>query len=319
MYRKSRFLVRKNKFWFFSLISILIFLMLALLSLISVRKLIFHIDPLIKGVSQSKLAADIRIELIDKKKAREVRFVTKDGVSLSGLLFLRPSASANLLICHGYRGCKEFLHRFVDFFSNFNILLFDFRAHGQSSGDMTTIGYLESNDVTAAAEFLKTTTNNSSKSNLPLIILGVSMGGAASTKAVERDPTICNALILDSAYADLSAEMAHAVKFKSGLPSFPFLGLMKMIGNWYAGLDVSNLKPYECIRNVKIPVFIIHSSHDQVTPSADALTLYTNAVRAGLRVSLWIAPPCPHPKLHVEHSELYCKKISRFLSKHKIC
>jgi pimeloyl-ACP methyl ester carboxylesterase len=232
--RKKKFLNKKNRLIFLFLLAIAIAIFI--ISFMGFKKTIFNLDPIINGIPQSKIASDIRIDLIKNKKALEVSFNTKDGFRISGLAFLRSRPLANLIVCHGYRGCKESMHRFADHFSDFNVLLFDFRAHGQSSGDFTSIGYFESNDVLAAADFFKAFSlkhiSDSKISNLPMVLLGLSMGGAAILKAVDKDPSICNAVIVDSSYADLYSEIVHAVKLKAGLPRIPFLWVMQKMGNY---------------------------------------------------------------------------------------
>lgn len=294
-----------------------------IISFVGFKKTLFNLDPIINGVALSKIASDIRIDLIKNKKALEITFNSKDGLKLSGLAFLRNRPLANMIICHGYRGCKETLYRFIDYFPDFNILLFDFRAHGQSFGDFTSIGYFESNDVLSAIDFFKSLTQEqaslTSESNkLPMILLGVSMGGAAILKAIDKEPKSADAVILDSSYADLYTEIVHAIKLKAGLPQIPFLWIMQRIGNLYAGVDITNVKPCEYIKNLDIPVFIIHSVEDAITPTFDALTLYSNAIKADRKARIWLAPPSRHPKLHIDFPEIYTKKVMSFLKKFKV-
>ena len=108
--------------------------------------------------------------------------------------------------------CKEFFNHCIDIFPTFNVLLFDFRAHGQSGGKYRTLGCHEYKDVIAAAQFLneKTKTNKNLPNNLPLIIWGFSMGGSAALKSLEYEPNIADAFIVDSGFGDLRTVIYHS-------------------------------------------------------------------------------------------------------------
>lgn len=93
--------------------------------------------------------------LLKEFKAQPLTFQTIDGITLSGLLLVREQAQRNLLVCHGYRMSKERMSSFATMFPNHNIFLFDYRAHGESQGDYTTIGYNEKKDVLGALSVLK--------------------------------------------------------------------------------------------------------------------------------------------------------------------
>ena len=74
-----------------------------------------------------------------------------------------------------------------------SVLLFDFRAHGESTGDRITFGALESVDARAALDFLRT--------ELPaerIGAIGVSLGGAAAL--LGREPLPVDALVLEAVY-----------------------------------------------------------------------------------------------------------------------
>src|SRR5437016_5186056 len=82
----------------------------------------------------------------------DVSFDSLDGVNLDGWFIPAPDAGAVALLCHGYLGNREgmlaharFLHE-----AGYSALLFDFRAQGQSRGNLCTFGYREALDVRGA-------------------------------------------------------------------------------------------------------------------------------------------------------------------------
>ncbi|HDH44034.1 MAG TPA: hypothetical protein ENG66_01320 [Thermococcus sp.] len=87
----------------------------------------------------------------------EITFKSGD-IKLKGWFILGDS-NATIVIAHGYGENKaecldyaEFLHK-----ASYNLLLFDFRAHGESEGNWTSNGYYESDDIIAAVNTLKRT------------------------------------------------------------------------------------------------------------------------------------------------------------------
>src|SRR5215467_4114185 len=90
--------------------------------------------------------------------AEDVIFPSEDGTPLSGW-FLRADArrpAPTVIICHGFStGRREGLPwalRLVG--AGFNVLCFDFRAHGVSGGRFMSIGLHETGDVIGAIAFV---------------------------------------------------------------------------------------------------------------------------------------------------------------------
>ena len=275
-------------------------------------KLTFARDSVFYGKSQSELAREIRDELLKRSDIAEVSFYSKDNIKLAGYFLGRENAQANLLLCHGYRGGKEFMYGYLDMFPKFNILMFDFRAHGQSEGKITSIGCHEYKDVIAAAHFLKDKTTSAGKKPLPLIIIGISMGGAASIKAAETDAGLCDALIIDSTYSDLKRTIIKTFSAKSGLPHYPFYPIVKTMLEYFGGCSLDIMNTSKAVRKIYKPILFIHSCNDNFTSPKNSLMLYENA--SSKYAKLWIGPKCRHGWLHSYYSELYKKKVTKFLA-----
>jgi pimeloyl-ACP methyl ester carboxylesterase len=86
--------------------------------------------------------------------------------------------------------------------AGWNALLFDLRHHGESGGAATTFGAKEKKDVEAAASLAR------ERSPGPVVLWGVSLGGASVVLAAAEDPTIAG-VICDSSYRSLSDTVHH--------------------------------------------------------------------------------------------------------------
>lgn len=249
-------------------------------------------------------------QLFKRFCAQDVSFNTGDNVTLTGKLITRNRAEGTVILCHGFRRTKERMAPFVSLFPHHNILLFDFRASGESGGIYSSIGYHEADDVLAALHFVK-----ERSLERPVIVLGVSMGAVAALKATRKDPSLVDALILDSAYAHLSDEIYHIFGKVAGLPYYPFLPIMMYMFTWMHGVECLLEHPEHDVSQLEKPVLLIHSATDTFTLPDHSVRLFGKAEPSKQYVRLWIGPPASHGKLFHKYPEYYAYKIKKFLRK----
>jgi len=305
-----------------NLIISLVIIVLALLISLSISyyalyKFTFAGDRIIYGKRTSEVAHEIREELLKHENITALSFPSgpsKNALNLVGFFVKRDKPMGTMVICHGYQSNKEFLYPYIDMFPDWNILLFDFRAHGQSAGEITSVGCHEYKDVIAAVDYLKKSIYRSENSpKLPLVIIGISMGGAATLKAAEINPELCDAIIVDSTYANLNATILQSFSLKSKLPYYPFFPIIKQMFNYVANCDMSSMNPVESVRTIQKPIFFIHSCNDTFISPVNALQLYANSVNK--KSDIWIGPRCRHGFLYNEYPKLYQEKVNNFLHK----
>ena len=87
------------------------------------------------------------------------RLVSSDGIRLAGWYIPAGNGMGpegpTVILAHGYEGNKStMLAHAALLHEDYNLVLFDFRNHGQSAGDETTQGALEQNDVRAVVDWL---------------------------------------------------------------------------------------------------------------------------------------------------------------------
>ncbi|HZW61046.1 MAG TPA: alpha/beta hydrolase [Candidatus Babeliales bacterium] len=107
----------------------------------------------------------------------------KSRIERNGVLVRYPNAVATVLMCHGFMCDKVDIGFLRHLFPSgrFNVMNFDFRAHGEKRGDQyCTLGSDEAFDVLAAAQFLR---NHPELKNKPLYVYGFSMGAVAAIEA----------------------------------------------------------------------------------------------------------------------------------------
>ncbi|HSW75847.1 MAG TPA: alpha/beta fold hydrolase, partial [Candidatus Saccharimonadales bacterium] len=158
-------------------------------------------------------------------KVEKVTFPVKENDSSdktfmrNGFLALRPNAVGTVIICHGYTHSKHEAFFFKTYFSHFNVLAFDFRAHGELISDQeSTIGRDEMHDVYGAVQFVK---SHPLLKNKPIIGFGFSMGAAALLMSQGHYQNLFDALILDSPFESSTDCMDRCL---DGLLSYTLFG-----------------------------------------------------------------------------------------------
>lgn len=215
-----------------------------------------------------------------------VTFPSADGLSLAGWFIFAAEGQENgaaIILCHGYGGNRigplpeaAILTR-----HGYSALLFDFRGHGESDGDLVTLGYDEVQDVRGAVAYLLARPDVAPNR---IGVLGHSMGGATVIRAAAQIPEI-RAVVTEGAYASLADTIANDFTNLTGLPKFPFAPLMVALGERQSDLDIKGVQPVDDIACISPrPVLLIHGLADTVIPPGNARRLYRAATEPK---SLW--------------------------------
>ncbi len=248
-----------------------------------------------------------RALLLHDFHARPLNFSTLDGIRLSGLLLARDGAQRNVLVCHGYRMSKERMFIFASMFPDDNILLFDYRAHGESDGNRTTIGYNEKKDVLAAVNVLKT---HEKTKDLPIFAIGISMG-AVSLLAAACECEGIKGLVLDSPFLRLDEQAQRTMTKRYKLPMFPFAILGRFIFEYLMQFSLAEVNSLVWAEQIKIPIFIIHSMKDDTAPSTDAKMIYEKVATSK---DLWLVDQSGHARIFNDCSTEYQQRVDKFFN-----
>ncbi|NIO70004.1 MAG: alpha/beta fold hydrolase, partial [Anaerolineae bacterium] len=169
-----------------------------------------------------------------------VSFTSTDGLRLVGW-YIPSRNGAAIILCHGLRCNRvDMLPQAVLLAEHgYGSFLFDFRAHGESEGEMLTYGYGETEDVLAAVDYLLSRPDIDPQR---IGILGGSLGAATALRAAARSAHL-KAVVAESAFTSLEDEVACSFKAFSGLPAFPFAPLTVAFAQWQTGRRISEVRP----------------------------------------------------------------------------
>lgn len=187
------------------------------------------------------------------------RFAAADGVSLEGWWVPRDGARGTVVLFHGYADAKDSLLHAARAFHEAGraCLLVDFRGSGGSSGDATSIGYHEAEDVLGALAHVA-----EARAPRPHVLFGPSMGGAAVLRAVGERGAAPDALILQYPFDSMLTTTRN--RFRSaGAPAFPLAEALVFWGGVQQGFDGFRFAPAVSARRVTQPALLMCGERDE--------------------------------------------------------
>ncbi len=241
----------------------------------------------------------------------QVRFAAPDGLRISAWWFRAPEAPGAVIVCHGHGGNKVTnLWVAASLYPTYDVLLLDLRGHGESEGKLTSVGYLERLDIVGAACWLRSTLGD-----VPIGVLGISMGAAASILAAAECPPI-TCVVADSPFARLDTPVRMAVRAR-GYPRPLVPAIARSIGlvaGWRLGTIGGWLDPIDVVdRLTPRPLFLIHGQADDLIPVEETHALWR---RAGEPKEMWILPEVGHARAAEVEPRAYAEKVARFFREH---
>jgi len=240
---------------------------------------------------------------------REVSFESTDGVPLAA--WWVPTADGGsshaAVLVHGWGGDKSDEHVIqtapVYARAGYGVLLLDLRGNGDSGDERRTLGYKETSDVRGALAWLEGEGFEPGE----VVLHGWSMGGATVVRSAPG--TGVAAVVEEAGYADLPLILRKQITESSGLPRFFNLGTL-LAAKLFLDFDPWAVRPAEDaarLREEGIPLFVIHSTDDEVIPFEHAGLF----VEANPEAILWRLEGYGHVEAYT-HPD-YEEKLREFL------
>jgi alpha-beta hydrolase superfamily lysophospholipase len=164
-----------------------------------------------------------------------------------------------VVLFHGYADRKSSVLAEAQAFlaHGWSPVLVDLRGSGGSSGDVTSIGYHEARDVAASVRLIRARDGGT-----PVVVWGVSMGGAAALRAVGQLGVTVDGLIVEAPFATLRSAVVN--RFHSmGLPAWGIADLLVFWGGFQHAFDGFAHNPMDYARGVRAPTLLQVGSKDE--------------------------------------------------------
>ena len=159
--------------------------------------------------------------------------------------------------------------------ANVATIMPDLRGHGKSDGNRICLAYEEARDVKAVTDYIK---SNAKYKDVPVIVLGVSMGGAVAIRSIGENKDI-DGLIALSAFSSLEDFLqASREAFLPMIPAEQLAGITRQVVKEKYGVDSSVSSPLYALRGLNNrPVLMMHSRQDSQVPYSCFEKLATEA------------------------------------------
>lgn len=212
-----------------------------------------------------------------------VTFLTRSKLKIDAWYGKADSASkGTIILFHGITVTKSSVIDEANEFHylGYNVLLVDFRGHGNSGGNTTTIGFREAEEVKLAFDYIS---NNGEKN---IYLYGFSMGAVAVAKAVQLYDLHPSGVILEAPFRSLQTYL----KGKAGLIGFPrqpfaffttfWIGLEKGFGGF--GHQTTSY-----VKDIRCPVLLQWGTQDNFVPRKDIDKIYTSVGSARKKMVIY--------------------------------
>lgn len=241
-------------------------------------------------------------------------FPAADGVRIAGWFLAHPRPVGTVLLLHGF-GTNHFGLTYLAYDlreHGLQSLLIDFRGHGASEGEATTLGLREQQDALGALAYLRSRPDVDADR---IGVYGVSMGGATALLTIEEGLGV-RAVVTDCAFATLRGAIDHGFRRIAGLPPSIFRTPTVWFASRFAGErrdEVLNaVQPLARMRRTaSCPLLLIHGTEDDVVYVQDAYQLY---VAAAEPKDLWIVPGAGHGQSHAIAGAAYVERVAAFFA-----
>ncbi len=235
-----------------------------------------------------------------------------DSVQLNSYLVTPKTDSIRgiVILIHGIGSCKE---QFIDLAKKFaeeqiGSFIFDLRAHGKSEGEYCTYGFYEKYDVQNIVTQLKI-----KYPNLPVGILGSSLGGAVAIQALELDKRLefgvieCTFSQLDQIVFDYQKRFTFGIGFK-----FITDIALERAGE-IAYFDPNKVRPINSVKQIEQPMFIAHGDEDIHILPKYGKALYDNLASTDKHFEL--VKGADHNYIHQIGGAEYSRKVMNFINR----
>ncbi len=270
----------------FVIYSVLIILFIMIFPKFIEKRLIFHPDRGNDSITPDAYGIDYD----------DVTFRTEDGLNLHGWFVPGKKSSPDedlhtLLWFHGNAGNinhrlgnLKMLHERVPV----NVFIIDYRQYGRSEGKISEKGtYI---DARAALAYLHSRKEINQEK---IIFFGRSLGSAVAVELALNEK--CRALILETPFTSI---------LEMGKKLYPFLPVSLLLKTKYDSLAK--------IRNIKVPILVMHGDKDTLVPFEHGKRLYDMANEPK---EFYTIPGAGHNDTHIVGGDEYFDVIKNFVNK----
>ena len=251
------------------------------------------------------------IRKLKEKDYERVNITSFDGLRLTGRYYHASDDAPLVIMFHGYTGTpsRDFCGGAdICFSCGYNALIIEQRAHCGSEGHTISFGINERRDVISWIEYASGRFGEDKK----ILIVGISMGAASVLMSAGLGlPGNVRGIIADCPFGYTEKIIRHVGEVRK-LPIgilFPFIRLGARL---FGGFDLLGADCVSAVRDIKIPVMIIHGEDDDFVPPKMSEEI---ALANPEYIERYTFPGARHGTSYLQDTERYTKLVKAFYTK----
>ena len=189
-----------------------------------------------------------------------------------------------------------------------NTLVIQQRGHTKSFGRTISFGIKERHDCLSWIKYA----NERFGDKTPIILSGISMGGATVIMASEMDlPNNIACIIADCPYSSPKEIIMREAK-RMKYPAKLIMPFIRLGGALFGGFDLFESDALRAVKNAKCPILLIHGENDRFVPCDMSREIYENSDKSKTKIVTF--PSAAHGMSYVVDTERYTKEVESFVS-----
>ncbi len=238
-----------------------------------------------------------------------VQLQTSGGITIQAWYGKQDTAArGTVILFHGVTSNKATMLVEANEFRywGYNVLLVDFRAHGNSGGNITTYGIKEAEDVKLAFDYISSTGEKN------IILWGISMGAVTVAKAVADYGLQPKGVILEAPFASMEKHFKGRAR-TLGFPAQPFGWLVTKWAGIIRGVKAGQHKTTRYVSKITCPALVQWGRLDTYVLQQEAEDVY-NAIPAAEK-KLVVYENTGHASMAQQETDKWRAEVSQFLQK----
>lgn len=256
-------------------------------------------------------------EFCEKYKPEKVEIIsTFDGHVIPGdYIYARQSKgnknNKTVIMVHGLGGNRYTTYPYAEMFldKGYNVLAYDQRSTNENTAKYTTFGYWEKYDLIDCINYVL-----EKAPGQPIGVWGQSYGGATAGLALGYKDTYkkVSFAILDCPVSSMEWLIENKMKdMDIGIPVSYMSWCGNIVNKLKLGFSYRDADVSIAVRNVEIPVLVINSKADKVTPCFMGKDIYDSIRGSSKRI--WTVEDSEHAMILIDYYQEYKDKVTELL------
>jgi uncharacterized protein len=150
------------------------------------------------------------------------------------------------------------MHRYAA--KGFEVIAYDSRAHGESTGEVCTYGFYEKQDLRRVLDAVQE----------PVVLMGSSLGAAVALQEAADDPRV-RAVVAAESFSDLRT---IAVERAPKVLTEDMIRRAFDIAAREGKFEIDAVSPLEAAHRISVPVLLVHGAADEATRPEHSRRIY---------------------------------------------